>query len=161
MYLVYGIRILLNTSLDIHPLAVEDVLHQFDRRTQKARTKADYYPNHLFIRILRHTLGSDEEGAETMAPLITRLPRSSSPDGMTDEEEDSFKKNSDSFVSDDEDKTLAGSKLSKKGVGSTRKAHAYRNDLEMGMMARGRSMLSASAMRAASSVRLLSSLLCL
>ncbi|KAF9235159.1 hypothetical protein BU15DRAFT_65132 [Melanogaster broomeanus] len=37
---------------DLHPLAVEDVIHQ----RRQSRSKADYYPRHLFIRILSHTL---------------------------------------------------------------------------------------------------------
>ncbi|KAI6031228.1 hypothetical protein PISMIDRAFT_88428 [Pisolithus microcarpus 441] len=37
---------------DLHPLAVEDVLH----RRSHLRSKADYYPKHLFVRVLSHTL---------------------------------------------------------------------------------------------------------
>lgn len=40
--------------IDLHPLALEDVLH--DRH--HARSKADYYPKHLFLRILCHTVGT-------------------------------------------------------------------------------------------------------
>ncbi|KAI0031636.1 hypothetical protein K488DRAFT_86605 [Vararia minispora EC-137] len=39
---------------DMHPLAVEDLLHQSDR----ARSKADYHVNHLFLRVLCHSVGS-------------------------------------------------------------------------------------------------------
>ncbi|KAI6031234.1 hypothetical protein BKA83DRAFT_4197471 [Pisolithus microcarpus] len=37
---------------DLHPLAVEDVLH----RRSHLRSKADYYPKHLFVQVLSHTL---------------------------------------------------------------------------------------------------------
>ncbi|KIO07082.1 hypothetical protein M404DRAFT_137500 [Pisolithus tinctorius Marx 270] len=37
---------------DLHPLAIEDVLH----RRGRARSKADYYAKHLFIQVLSHTL---------------------------------------------------------------------------------------------------------
>ncbi|OCB88993.1 hypothetical protein A7U60_g3800 [Sanghuangporus baumii] len=96
---------------DIHPLALEDVLHQ---RDNQARSKADYYPRHLFIRILRHTLGSDsedEDERETVAPSITRLPRSASPDVMRDGDEDDDYYSSAAGDWPDE-QTLAGSKLS-------------------------------------------------
>ena len=38
----------------MHPLSVEDVLHLGGHTL----SKADYYPKHLFIRVLCHTLGS-------------------------------------------------------------------------------------------------------
>ena len=43
----------------IHPLALEDVLTQRGH----ARSKADYYPQHLFIRVLNHTLSAEDERA--------------------------------------------------------------------------------------------------
>jgi hypothetical protein len=62
---------------DMHPLSVEDLLHQ---RTGHALSKADYYPKHLFIRVLCHTLGSSAQGYQPDAPpLFTELPRSASP----------------------------------------------------------------------------------
>lgn len=62
---------------DMHPLSVEDLLHH---RTGHALSKADYYPKHLFIRVLCHTLGSSAQGSELDAPpLLTGLPRSASP----------------------------------------------------------------------------------
>ncbi|KAI0271450.1 hypothetical protein BC834DRAFT_859558 [Gloeopeniophorella convolvens] len=72
---------------DMHPLSVEDLLH----RRGHARSKADYFPKHLFLRVLSHTLGSnpmsqntDALGTNTPATwrssrTITNLPRSSSP----------------------------------------------------------------------------------
>ncbi|EJC98797.1 uncharacterized protein FOMMEDRAFT_149129 [Fomitiporia mediterranea MF3/22] len=132
---------------DIHPLALEDVLHM---RGTQARSKADYYLKHLFIRILRHTPALDDEeddknARETIAPpTITRLPRSSSPDMMS--------KHGDSYESDSgewsEDVTLAGSKSLPKRVGSMRKAHAV-VDIEQGKHepARGRTMSSLTRRR--------------
>jgi hypothetical protein len=72
---------------DMHPLSVEDVLF----RGGHALSKADYYPNHLFIRVLCHTLGGSthytSQGSKTTAglevlpssPQLTDLPRSTSP----------------------------------------------------------------------------------
>jgi hypothetical protein len=72
----------------MHPLAVEDLLHQ---RSTHARSKADYYSKHLFLRVLCHTLGSStrDGSADGFAPslsgwssaagTVTNLPRSSSP----------------------------------------------------------------------------------
>lgn len=70
----------------MHPLSIEDLLH----RRGHSRSKADYYPKHLFIRVLCHTLGSSRVSREsekvTSSPAawsspaaITGLPRSSSP----------------------------------------------------------------------------------
>ncbi|KAH9923191.1 uncharacterized protein BXZ73DRAFT_91487 [Epithele typhae] len=56
---------------DLHPLALEDVLTQRGH----ARSKTDYYPQHLFIRMLCHTLGAEEE-ATTLETTISSLPRS-------------------------------------------------------------------------------------
>lgn len=116
-------------------------MHQ---RGNQARSKADYYLKHLFIRILRHTLGSgdDETGATTgaVASSITKMPRSSSPDMMREEEEESA---SGEWGEKDDDKTLAGSRFSAKRVGSMRKAQASAMpDLEQGPRGRSRTMSS-------------------
>ncbi|KAJ7104383.1 hypothetical protein B0H15DRAFT_809799 [Mycena belliarum] len=42
---------------ELHPLALDDVFHAHAR----ARSKADYYPGHLFLRVLCHELGEVEE----------------------------------------------------------------------------------------------------
>ena len=61
----------------MHPLSVEDVLHHGGH----ALSKADYYPKHLFIRVLSHTLGS----TNCMSPALSsrtpfpNVPRSASP----------------------------------------------------------------------------------
>ncbi|TBU27626.1 hypothetical protein BD311DRAFT_723910 [Dichomitus squalens] len=73
---------------DLHPLALEDVLHQRGH----PRSKADYYPQHLFVRILVHTLASaaaevDDRASDDTA-AFARGPRSESPAPMDDEEED-------------------------------------------------------------------------
>jgi hypothetical protein len=60
----------------MHPLSVEDLLHH---RTGHSLSKADYYPKHLFIRVLCHTLGCSAQSSESDATLLTDLPRSDSP----------------------------------------------------------------------------------
>jgi len=68
----------------MHPLSVEDILHLGGHTL----SKADYYPKHLFIRVLCHTLGSancSSQGPTTAAaglsssPPFTEIPRSASP----------------------------------------------------------------------------------
>ena len=70
----------------MHPLSVEDVLHLGGHTL----SKADYYPKHLFIRVLCHTVGSrncTSQGSATAvgstglssSPPFTDIPRSSSP----------------------------------------------------------------------------------
>ncbi|KAI0042588.1 hypothetical protein FA95DRAFT_1610080 [Auriscalpium vulgare] len=73
---------------DMHPLALEDVLHQRGH----ARSKADYYQKHLFMRVLAHTVGAptpvDYEAvispgtpAQTWSSsrTLTNMPRTASP----------------------------------------------------------------------------------
>ncbi|THH20273.1 hypothetical protein EW146_g1051 [Bondarzewia mesenterica] len=72
---------------DIHPLALEDLLHQHGH----ARSKSDYFAKHLFLRVLCHTLGSTPISAQkfegdsfnpstvSSSKTLTNLPRSSSP----------------------------------------------------------------------------------
>jgi hypothetical protein len=78
--------ILLTLSAGIHPLALEDVLHQGSRST---RSKADYYPKHLFLRILCHELEDPDEliADQGMSPAygstLTEMPRSCSPPPFT------------------------------------------------------------------------------
>lgn len=117
--------------VDIHPLALEDVLHQ---RGNQSRSKADYYMQHLFIRMLRHTLGEDDvddPNAQTvLAPSITRQPRSSSPEPMSEEEEDA-KRGSWGKGETEDDLTLAGSRFStKRAYGSMNQMPTH--DLERG-----------------------------
>lgn len=52
--------------LDLHPLALEDVLQRGN-----ARSKADYYPNHLFLRILCHSLTDEGDVGANDAVAIT------------------------------------------------------------------------------------------
>ncbi|PFH49792.1 hypothetical protein AMATHDRAFT_48399 [Amanita thiersii Skay4041] len=60
-------------SLEIHPLALEDVFHT---RSQ-TRSKADYYMKHLFLRVLCHELNGQSESR-----WLTGKPRSSSPEPL-------------------------------------------------------------------------------
>lgn len=137
-----------STFLDIHPLALEDVLHQ---RGKQARSKADYYLRHLFIRILRHTLGSDDEDSskrETIAPSITRLPRSSSPDVIGGESDDDIISSS---VEWGDNKTLSASPSLSKRRGSMGKAgmNGVAGDLEKGHqdVSRGRGRTTSALSR--------------
>ncbi|PCH34323.1 hypothetical protein WOLCODRAFT_135642 [Wolfiporia cocos MD-104 SS10] len=68
---------------DIHPLALEDILSQ----RHHTRSKVDYYPQHLFLRILCHSLSTEEATSPDVS--ITDLPRSASPEPIgIDEESD-------------------------------------------------------------------------
>ena len=76
-----------SSRLELHPLALEDVLHT----TAHKRSKVDYYTKHLFIRVLCHSLARDGEFTLLSTPVydthptpITALPRSSSPDPFND-----------------------------------------------------------------------------
>jgi hypothetical protein len=61
---------------DLHPLSLEDVLNT---RSHK-RSKVDYYPKHLFLRVLCHSLATEDEVfAPSAGFTLTDLPRSSSP----------------------------------------------------------------------------------
>ena len=62
--------------IDLHPLALEDVLNG----NPHTRSKADYYARHLFLRVLCHELASDEE------PTPLGELRSQSFDSLEDEE---------------------------------------------------------------------------
>ncbi len=76
----------------MHPLALEDVLHF----RKNARSKADYYMQHLFLRILCHTICSDEEYVEsTPDSSFTNLPRSSSPSPIELDDEESYNETKD------------------------------------------------------------------
>ncbi|OCH85874.1 hypothetical protein OBBRIDRAFT_797715, partial [Obba rivulosa] len=68
---------------DIHPLALEDVLQQ----QSHARSRADYYPKHLYLRVLSHSLSSHDDAAFP-DDSITHLPRSESPDPMDEKKWD-------------------------------------------------------------------------
>lgn len=111
---------------------------------------------HLFIRVLRHTLvldEEDEEGFKIVAPEgITRLPRSSSPDGIDSASDDDEPAMSEKKMSSemDEEKTLAGSRFSSKRLGALKNAH-MKLDLEQGpQIPRGR-VRSATTLRFVSS----------
>lgn len=78
-----------------------------------ARSKVDYYPQHLFIRVLNHTLASDDDASS--ANSFSHLPRSESPTNISDDEDDDdsefqFGKVVQSAQLDaDEEKTVYGS----------------------------------------------------
>lgn len=95
---------------DLHPLAVEDILHP----RGQSRSKTDYYPKHLFIRVLSHTLyDPDSPGtyeapgdlvAEPSQELREPIRRESSPGPMDPDEKDNPQQNG-----SDEDRTVLGS----------------------------------------------------
>ncbi|KAF7360783.1 Magnesium-like protein [Mycena venus] len=64
----------------LHPLALEDIFHTHPR----ARSKADYYAQHLFLRVLCHELGSDLS-QPSIIPISTHtnLPPSYPPGAKT------------------------------------------------------------------------------
>ncbi|KAG0694044.1 hypothetical protein DFH29DRAFT_1006684 [Suillus ampliporus] len=66
---------------DLHPLALEDVLH----KRGHARSKTDYYSQHLFIHVLSHTIASSSSSPTSYIPEDEEPlpPRSSSPSPMT------------------------------------------------------------------------------
>jgi hypothetical protein len=69
-------NLLLILPVELHPLALEDVLNG----NPHTRSKADYYPRHLFLRVLCHELATDDE------PTFIGV-QSQAPDGMDDEED--------------------------------------------------------------------------
>jgi hypothetical protein len=67
------------SSSALHPLALEDVFHA----RKQTRSKADYYPKHLFLQILCHELQDVDDPDERQ---ITGIPRSNSPEPMSEDE---------------------------------------------------------------------------
>ncbi|KZT02232.1 uncharacterized protein LAESUDRAFT_685689, partial [Laetiporus sulphureus 93-53] len=72
---------------DMHPLAIEDVL----THRQHTGSKVDYYPQHLFLRVLFHSLASSNAPSPDVS--FTDLSRSESPgrmDGILESDEESL-----------------------------------------------------------------------
>lgn len=68
-------------DLDLHPLALEDIFYA----RKQHRSKADYYPKHLFLQVLCHELKDvDEEDEHNEA--LTGIPLSSSPEPMSEDD---------------------------------------------------------------------------
>ncbi|THH32767.1 hypothetical protein EUX98_g1373 [Antrodiella citrinella] len=113
----------LAVKYDIHPLALEDVLYQHGH----AQSKADYYSNHLFLRVLCHTLSDENPEAFPDIDDPTQLAPTEPTafDIMTDEDRDDKTQKAQAavFVSDD-DRTVYGSvsasKFSTQRTGTTR-----------------------------------------
>ncbi|KAI0095022.1 hypothetical protein BDY19DRAFT_915920 [Irpex rosettiformis] len=89
---------------DVHPLALEDVLHA----RKNGRSKADYYSKHLFIRILAHCLGTGDALAGSPDNSVTQLPRSASPTPLSDDEDEDDSDSWEQKGKDDEEKTVYG-----------------------------------------------------
>ena len=65
----------------MHPLALEDIFYA----RKQHRSKADYYPKHLFLQVLCHELKDVDEDDEPSQALIG-IPLSSSPEPMSEDE---------------------------------------------------------------------------
>jgi hypothetical protein len=110
---------------DLHPLAVEDVLQSSTRK----RSKVDYYPKHLFLCVLCHSLARDGEVIPFNTPPLSRtftnLPRSTSPVSFTEKD----KRISDEIADNREDeRTMCepSNPVPRKGL------RRFFNDLEKG-----------------------------
>ncbi|CAE7178392.1 unnamed protein product [Rhizoctonia solani] len=55
----------LHHRYDLHPLSLDTVING----RENARSKADYFAQHLFIHILSHTLAEDDQPAKKSAPV--------------------------------------------------------------------------------------------
>ena len=66
-------------EIDLHPLALEDVFHGHARN----RSKADYYTNHLFLRVLCHQLVHSQGEHDSLGTYITQR-YTTSPEPMLD-----------------------------------------------------------------------------
>ncbi|KZT39492.1 hypothetical protein SISSUDRAFT_1045515 [Sistotremastrum suecicum HHB10207 ss-3] len=82
----------LQLRYDLHPLAVEDVLHQH----AQGRSKADYYAQWLFLRILTHIKGDDETVDSALQPESILPPiddaRCASPTNIGSDDDTEFDK---------------------------------------------------------------------
>ncbi len=138
----------------MHPLAVEDLLHF----RKNARSKADYYSKHLFLRVLCHRITSDDDSAneETSHRSMTDLPRSASPVPMDADEE--------SASSWSENKHPDGEEHRESGVGSRfstgttlrntmRRRFSNHHDVERQPMKSAHQSIRMSGMESGSTVR--------
>ncbi|KAG1742775.1 uncharacterized protein EDB91DRAFT_297885 [Suillus paluster] len=94
---------------DLHPLALEDVLH----KRGHTRSKTDYYSKHLFIHAVSHTLVSSSSSPNSYIPEDEDPlpPRSASPGPMTpgDYPKKEYLKDNDVDAEiGDEDRTMYG-----------------------------------------------------
>lgn len=79
---------------ELHPLALEGVL----AKRGHARSKADYYAQHLSLRVLCHTIPSDDDIADGQDENIAGDLRAASPAPMTLEDEEGINEESDEEV---------------------------------------------------------------
>ncbi|KAF9260846.1 hypothetical protein L218DRAFT_962182 [Marasmius fiardii PR-910] len=126
---------------DIHPLALEDIFHH----RPNTRSKADYYNKHLFIHVLCHELGHDDDGdvldelkrrgtSAAFGSTLTEgihIPRSTSPEPWTEEDKIGLEE------MEEEEKTLYGNGTAPNSRKSTmrmrnRSKLARMRDLERG-----------------------------
>lgn len=101
----WDVMSVLALKYDLHPLAIEDVLH----KRGHTRSKTDYYSQHLFIHVLSHTLASSSSSPNSYTPGDEDPPRSSSPGPMTPGDypkKEYFKDNDVHAEAGDEDRTM-------------------------------------------------------
>ncbi|KAG1747602.1 hypothetical protein EDB19DRAFT_1685600 [Suillus lakei] len=115
---------------DLHPLALEDVLH----KRGHTRSKTDYYSQHLFIHVLSHTLTPSASSPNSYTPEDEDSPRSSSPGPMTpgDYHKKEYLDNDAHADAGDEDHTMyGGSAPATWRLGSTiRSRRSAKSDME-------------------------------
>lgn len=103
----WDVMSVLALKYDLHPLALEDVLH----KRGHTRSKTDYYSQHLFIHVLSHTLASSSSSPNSYTPGDEDPPRSSSPGLMTPGDypkKEYFKDDDVHAEAGDEDHTMYG-----------------------------------------------------
>jgi len=77
---LYTCTIPMTRLVDLHPLSLENLLQV----PGGPRSGADYYKNHLFIRVLSHTL---KEDGEQEPNFLEQIARPSSPEPLEPEDE--------------------------------------------------------------------------
>lgn len=126
----WDVMSVLALKYDLHPLALEDVLH----KRGHTRSKTDYYSQHLFIHVLSHTLASSSS-PNSYTPGDEDSPRSSSPGPMTPGDypkKEHFRDNDVHAEAGDEDRTIyGGSAPATWRLGSTiRSRRSAKTDME-------------------------------
>jgi Mg2+ and Co2+ transporter CorA len=112
---------------NLHPLSLEDVLNSRSHN----RSKVDYYHKHMFLRVLCHSLASDEDVSPSYDSTLTDLPRSSSPVPFSEKDQ--------AQLEDDEDGTIyntsaTNSRFSTKKLGGiVKRRPTFDADVEKGV----------------------------
>ncbi|TFY79352.1 hypothetical protein EWM64_g4661 [Hericium alpestre] len=134
-------------TYNLHPLALEDLLQPRGH----ARSKADYYSQHLFIRALCHSLASKSSSPSSSSnqassgsnPTLTGLPRSSSPQpldeklGILNDSDDEDDPEEDGSNKDPEAKGSSGLGFMRPGL-QARKRSSAANAMTIERLKKGR-----------------------